>query len=60
MQIDGARALVLRLIVGEVLARRGEGPLARRPVPRRAPARQVGDAPTSAHDAPSKEGEGRP
>jgi hypothetical protein len=30
MQIDDPRALMLRLIVGELLARRGAGPLAPR------------------------------
>lgn len=51
MHVDGGRGLVMRLILAEVLARRGEGPLARRPPPpRAAQAAQVGEAPTSPHD----------
>lgn len=56
MRIEGARALVMRLIVGELLARQGEGPLARRTQRRPPPAREVGVALTSAHE-PGEPGE---
>ncbi len=51
MQIDGPRALVMRLILGELLARPGEGPLARKKPLRPLPPREVGAALTSAHDS---------